>query len=615
MGFIKMLKNIHILCLFLLFSLKLSLAEDPKDNGSPENLIVYGTRLQQPTVDVGSNISVLTAGDIKALGSNYLVDSISSLPGVTVNQNGSFGGTATVRIRGASSEQTLVIIDGVIVNDPTSPGGGFDFSRIDPSNVERIEVLRGPQSTLWGTDAMGGVINIITKRPEKGINKKVFAQAGSFNTFRSGAEFNQATDTYNLRLAATAISSDGISKADEINGNSEKDGYDAKTINAAAGIELWEDARLQTNFLWTDAKSDFDSYTFGAQGSIGDGNEYSKTEELNANLKFLFPLLNGKLENVLLAGFSDIERESFNAGVSSFASEGSRNTFQYQGTLKINEMHRFAFGAEHEKNKANENNSSVNGLFALYEFKAFDSLVINAGLRLDDHNRYSAVTTSRFSLAFNPHDQITLLASWDEGFKSPTIFQTTFFCCGATSPNSNLKPESSESFNIGVIYQTLNARGKIGLTYFDQDTTNLINYSSGSYENIASAASSGVEIDSNFIFTEWFSANLNFTYLNAKDSSGNKLARVPERSGDLSLILKMNDKISGSLRVKYNGEEQDSNGIVASWSRTDLTSNYIYNDSLEIYARIENIFDKQYQQIIGYGTPGISGHLGARFGF
>ena len=160
MGFIDMLKNTHLLCLCVLFCFKLSFADELTDTESLENLIVYGTRLQQPSVNIGSNISVLTADDIKALGSNYLVDSISSLPGVTVNQNGSFGGTATVRIRGASSEQTLVIIDGVIVNDPTSPGGGFDFSRIDPSNVERIEVLRGPQSTLWGTDAMGGVINL-----------------------------------------------------------------------------------------------------------------------------------------------------------------------------------------------------------------------------------------------------------------------------------------------------------------------------------------------------------------------------------------------------------------------------------------------------------------------
>ncbi len=610
-----MLKKISFFCIFSIFCFKSSIAQNPAVNESIENITVYGTRLQQSMENLGSGISVLTADEIQALGSNYLIDSIATLPGVTVNQNGSFGGVATVRIRGASSEQTLVVIDGVVVNDPTSPGGGYDFSRIDPSNIEQIEVLRGPQSTLWGTDAMGGVINIITKNAKKGSNKNLFSQIGSFNTLRGGAEFNKATDKYNYRLAATSISSDGISKADKINGNNEKDGYDAKTMSASGGIKLINGSQVQTSILWTDAKSDFDSFVFGAQGNIGDGDEYSKSEELTANVKFLFPLFEGKIENTLLAGSSEIERESFNAGISSFSSKGSRNTFQYQSTFKINQNNRLAFGAEQEKSKSNDENITINGLFALYELKAFDSLIINAGLRRDDHDRYSAVTTGRLSIAYNPNDQIKLYANWGEGFKSPTIFQTTFFCCGATSPNSDLKPESSESFNINFTYQTLDMRGKFSLTYFDQDTENLINYSTGSYENIASASSTGMEIESNYRFSDWLSSNFNYTYLNAKDETGTALVRVPKHSGNLTISFMMNDRLNGSIRLKYNGKEKDPNGFVDSWSRIDLTSNYTMNDSLEIYARIENIFDTQYQQILGYGTPGISGHLGTRFSF
>ena len=610
-----MLKKISSFCIFAFLCFQSSLAQKPTVNEPLENITVYGTRLQQSMENLGSSVSVLTADEIQALGSNYLIDSIATLPGVTVNQNGSFGGVATVRIRGASSEQTLVVIDGVVVNDPTSPGGGYDFSRIDPSNIEQIEVLRGPQSTLWGTDAMGGVINIITKNTKKGSNKNLFSQIGSFNTLRGGAEFNKATDKYNYRLAATSISSDGISKADKINGNNEKDGYEAKTMSASGGMKFINGSQIQTSILWTDAKSDFDSFVFGAQGNIGDGDEYSKSEELTANVKLLFPLFEGKLENSLLAGSSEIERESFNEGISSFSSKGSRNTFQYQSTFKINQNNRLAFGAEQEKSKSNDENITINGLFALYELKAFDSLIINAGLRRDDHDRYSAVTTGRLSIAYNPNDQITLYANWGEGFKSPTIFQTTFFCCGATSPNSDLKPENSESFNINFTYQTLDMRGKFSITYFDQDTENLINYSAGSYENIASASSTGMEIESNYRFSDWLSSNFNYTYLNAKDGTGAALVRVPKHSGNLTISFMMNDKLNGSIRLRYNGKEQDPNGFVDSWSRIDLTSNYRMNNSLEIYARIENIFDTQYQQILGYGTPGISGHLGARFNF
>ena len=200
-----------------------------------DEIIVYGARMEQPVTEVGSSVTIITAEDIEAQGFDFVVDALATAPSVTINQNGTFGGTATVRIRGASSEQTLVIIDGVVANDPTSPGGGYDFARLDPSNIERIEVLRGPQSTLWGTDAIGGVINIITKRPAEGSASKVFAQAGSYGSLRGGVDFAGASERFDYRLAVTTMSTDGISKADEANGNTEKDPFDSTTVSARFG--------------------------------------------------------------------------------------------------------------------------------------------------------------------------------------------------------------------------------------------------------------------------------------------------------------------------------------------------------------------------------------------
>ena len=168
-----------------------------------DEVVVYGTRLPQPASEIGSSVTVIAADDIEALGADFLLDVVTTAPSVTINQNGAFGGSASVRIRGAGSEQTLVIVDGIVVNDPTSPGGGFNFARLDPANIERIEVLRGPQSTLWGTDAIGGVINIVTKRPKQGVGGSVFAQGGSFGAFRGGAEISNANDRYDIRLSAT----------------------------------------------------------------------------------------------------------------------------------------------------------------------------------------------------------------------------------------------------------------------------------------------------------------------------------------------------------------------------------------------------------------------------
>jgi vitamin B12 transporter len=220
-------------------------------------------------------------------------------------------------------------------------------------------------------------------------------------------------------------------------------------------------------------------------------------------------------------------------------------------------------------------------------------------------------------VAFNPYNQITLRASWGEGFKSPTLFQTTYFCCGATTPNSDLKPETSEAFDVGVTLRTTDARGEIGLTYFDQETTNLINFSFGigGYENIASATSSGLEVDSHYRFTAWLDAAVSYAYINAKDGDGTPLIRVPKHSGDLIFSFNPDGRLNGTVQIKYNGKEQDPNGVVDSWSRVDIASRYVISDNVEIYARIENLFDEQYQQIVGYGTPGISGHLGAHLSF
>ncbi|MEL6416222.1 MAG: TonB-dependent receptor plug domain-containing protein, partial [Pseudomonadota bacterium] len=165
-----------------------ALAQDGQtDETTLDTVLVEGSRLNQTETEVGSSVTIITAEDIDALGFDFAADAIAAAPGVTVNSNGAFGGLASVRIRGAATGQTLVLIDGVPVNDPTSASGGFNFARVDTENIERIEVLKGPQSTLWGTDAIGGVVSITTKRPDEGLGGSAFAEYGSFNTFRGGA--------------------------------------------------------------------------------------------------------------------------------------------------------------------------------------------------------------------------------------------------------------------------------------------------------------------------------------------------------------------------------------------------------------------------------------------
>lgn len=579
-----------------------------------DTVVIVGSRLDQTATEVGTSVSVITAEEIDILGYDFAVDAVASAPGVTINQNGAYGGTATVRIRGAASEQTLVLIDGIVVNDSTSPGGGFDFARLDTANIAQIEVLKGPQSTLWGTDAIGGVVSIITKRPEAGLGGAVFGEYGSYDTFRGGASLNGANDRGDFRIALTNTSSDGISKADEANGNDEKDGYESYTASGRGSLALGPDARLELNLLYTEAEADFDSFSFSSQGFIGDGNEASKTEELSGQLALVFPALNDRLDNQLLISYSDIDRQNFSNGSPSFGAEGDRKAFRYQGTYTFNAHHKTAFGVEREDIAANDQKTSIDGVFALHEFQVDDALTLTGGIRVDDHEDFGSKTTGRVAAAFNPNPQITLRTSWGQGFKAPTIFQGTFFCCGADAPNPDLNPETSEAFDIGLDWRSRDGKLELGATYFNQDIENLINFSAGSYFNVAEVETRGVELYGDYQIADWLNISANYALIDAEDKSiDGQLARIPERSGDMTFALTPAGPLSGALHIRYNGDENDANGEVAAWTRIDVSAGYEISPSVELFARVENLFDEEYQQILGYGTPGTSGSLGFRF--
>ena len=595
-----------------------AIAQSSAEADSRQNtVIVEGSRLNLTATEIGSSVSIITADDIDKLGYDFALDAIASAPGVTINQNGSFGGSATVRIRGASSEQTLVLIDGVPVNDASSPGGGFNFARVDTENIERIEVLKGPQSTLWGTDAIGGVVSITTKEAEPGLGGSVFGEYGSFNTLRAGASIENAVEQGDFRLAITGTSSDGISKADEDDGNSEEDPYESLTLSANGGLSLGSDARLSANLLWTDAESEFDA----SGGPGGDSDRLSATEELSANVSLTGSLLNGQLDNLLLVGYSDISRENFTDGAPSFSAEGDRMLYRYQGTLTINPQNTLAFGAEREDSTANEDDTSIDGLFALYAYKPSDQVTLTGGVRIDDHERFGSETTGRVAAAYNPTDMLTLRASWGQGFKAPTIFQTTFFCCGATEPNADLEPETSEAFDIGLDWRSADGRTEAGVTYFDQETENQIDFSFavGGYQNIERVESSGVEIYGSYQLSDWFNISADYAYIDAEDGDGNPVVRIPEHSGDITLTVDPDGPFAGSILVRYNDEEQDDTDFdgapdtpVDSWTRVDLAANYEFNNGVELFGRVENLLNEDYQQILGYGTPDLSGYFGIR---
>ncbi|MBV1907055.1 MAG: TonB-dependent receptor [Pseudomonadales bacterium] len=580
-----------------------------------EELTVSALRIKNTPRESGTSLTVITAEDIKNRQYTYALDAIAAVSGVTVNQNSSFGGLASIRIRGAAAAQTLVLINGIPVNDPSSPGSGFDFATLDIANIDRIEILKGPQSTLWGSDAIGGVINIIGKEPQLGIQLSAFAEAGSYNTVRSGASVGAANETANYRLGISYQDTTGISAAEKKDGNNEKDGFESLSLDARGGLDLGK-SQLKGELRYVDSENEFDGFVF-QNGDFGfqDTDEHTESKELSGHITYAFRLFSDQLSNDLKLGYAEIERDNFNNGLLGFSAEGQRLIMRYQGDISTSKNTNLVFGLEREETESQDDKTSINSYFGLLKFKTLDALSLTAGLRLDDHKEYGTETTASFNGAYYATNTITIRASWGEGFKSPTLFQTTFFCCGASTPNPDIKPEESESFDLGIDYRTTKGNGGLSLSYFDQHIRNQIDFSFalGSYENIARIKSKGVEVNGFYAFSDAIELSFNYTYIDANDGAGKKIARLPENTAEVELRWTSNERFSTTLVARYNDEELNSAGTVDDWIRLDLSASFAITDDIDIYARIENLLDKQYQQVLGYGAPGFSSYVGLRW--
>ena len=606
------MKNfLNKLFLFIILSTNTSFLNSTFANEVKE-IIVKGARIDTSEDNFGSSIFILDSEEIRLRGIRSAIDAISSSPGVTTKKNGSFGGVGSVRIRGASSSQTLVLIDGIPVNDASSPGGGYNFEYLDTSNIDRIEVLRGSQSTLWGSDAIGGVVNIYTKSAEKNsIN--LLSEIGSFGLRKINSELGIASNSSKFLFLVDDTSLDGISKADKKDGNVEKDGFETNSYSFKGDIDL---NNIQIKGLLSYIKSDVEYDSFGFVTGVQDGDERSITEEFIGNLTIKFNLFDDKLVNTFSVNQSDISRDYFTNDNLTFGADGERKLYRYQGNIGFGGFNKIAFGLEKEESSVNVDKLSIDSYFFLYQFQPIKDLVISAGIRNDDNKGFNSKTTRKISAAYRVFENLSIKTSWGEGFKVPTIFQTTFFCCGAESANTNIRPEESTSYDLGFDF-SLKDKFSFSLVYFKKDINDQINFSFGlgGYKNIDFVESDGFEVSANSEITEEINLYLNYSYIDSIDGRGQRLINIPKDSGELALTFNSSFNLSGSLTMKYNGSEISTYGNLDSWLRADINLFYKLNNFSEVYFRVENLLDKNYQQVFGYGTPDRSGLIGVKVNF
>ena len=592
---------LYILIFFLLINPIILQAQAINDSSKIDEIIVKSTRSNSNIYQLGSSVEIITAEDIKKSSFNFVSEALQTSSGVYVSQTGSFGGTATVRIRGASSDQTLVLIDGVPISDPSSPGGGYDFSSLLTSNIDRIEILKGSQSTLWGSDAIGGVINIVTFEKASIPNINLNTEIGSFNTEKIGTDFNIANEHNSLFLSYDSYKSDGISKADKRDGNDEKDGIGSRSYLLKTNHNILN-SEISSNINYRESDVDYDGYGFAT--GVTDSDENTKGRQLNWSLSLRKAFLDDLLVNSILFGESEIDRKYYTNNIENFSAKGERKFIRYVGYYSLNDNNSFTFGFENEEVATSGVDFDTKSIFLLYETLISKNFGFSLGLRGDDRNNLASQETPKITAFYNLNDEWRLRANWGEGFKLPTIFQSTFFCCGAEKPNENLLPETSEGYEIGIDYKSNENFNKIGVTFFDQDISNMIDFSFsiGGYENVKKVYSKGIEVNFVSKLRDNITISGSFSKLDSKNEFGSRLSRLPEEKGSLNIDFSLGLKNNFYISLFYNGDEVDPRGEVSDWFRSDLNFSRNISDKAKIYFKVKNIFDEEYQDIYGYGT-------------
>ncbi|MGX1745087.1 MULTISPECIES: TonB-dependent receptor plug domain-containing protein [unclassified Brevundimonas] len=608
-----------------------------------EDVVVTANRSAQPIERVGASVTVLTQAAIEARQTPAVVELLAQTPGVSFTRNGGVGASTGVNIRGAESQHTVVLIDGVKLNDPSSTQGGFNFGNLLIGDTARIEVLRGAQSTLWGSQAIGGVVNIVTAEPTEVLQGSLDAEAGARGTtyFRGGV--GGANERLSWRLAASRYDTDGFSAFAE---GTEDDGYTNTGLSGRLNVKVTDAVSLDLRSVWSSGRNDFDAFN-------GDSREYGKTQELVAYAGLNFDLLDGRFRNRIGYAHTDTDRRNFNPDNTvqtlTFDAEGQNRRWEYQGAFAFTEALNATFGLEHEKSEMKTRSpgdwdpnpafgrgeAELNSAYGQLQWTVLDGLTLTGGLRYDDHAQYGDNLLGQVAAAWALNEGDTVVrASWGQGFRAPGLYELY-----SEYGNLTLQPEEFDSWEIGV-EQRLFDRAVVSATYFNRQADNEIRYNGcstpstdplctvngagrwGYYRNVQKTEAQGVELVGRVDVTERLNVSANYTWTDAKSASGTtdgkRLTRRPEHMANFAADYAFAFGLKTGVAVRYVGEtfNNDTNTVkVGAYTLVDLRASYPVNDILEVYGRIENAFDEDYQTVLNYGAPGRGVFGGVRVRF
>lgn len=582
--------------------------EAPTDVGE---VAVEAARLPTTPADA-PGVRVIDEDEIEALQAAFPADVLTTVPGISLYSEGAFGGITSLRMRGASTDKTLVLLDGVPMNDPASPSGAFDFANLDLADIDRIEILSGPQGSLWGSSALGGVIAFRTREAD-GLTAGL--EGGSFGTVRGHASVGTHGDDHALSLSVAGFQTDGISQADEADGATEDDGFRTWTAGVAGRVRIAPSVELDGRVRYTDSEVDLDGFPppFFLLADTNDRSE-SRTWSGYGRARIEGPL---DLDHVLSVSLYDIEREAFGSFPGLFTAE--RQVWRYVAEHdRAEDRWGLVGGVEHERVRGDASFADATlettSVFGVGRFNVSERVTATLGVRHDAPEDFDGETTLRAALSANLGGGFRATASWGQGFKTPTISQ--ILCDFCFTPAVPLSPETAEGWDLTLGWQSDDRRFEASVTVYRLDVDGQISYVGGHYENIASTSADGVEADLEVELGAGLRLKAGYAWTDAVDNStGLTLLRAPEHTGSATLFWERG-RLDAALTVRAESEQLDvvgfGTGEREGFATADLAVGFDLSEQVRLTARIENLTDAHYQEAAGYGQPGRAAYVGIR---
>ncbi len=584
-----------------------------------ETVVVTATRVPTPQAQVASSMTVITAADIAAKQDRTLPDVLKDVPGLNLVQSGGPGAQTSIFMRGTNSNHTKVLVDGIDVSNPSS-NDTFDFGQFLTQDIARIEVLRGPQSGLYGSDAIGGVINIITKSGQGPLQLTASVEGGSFDTFNQSAGISGSADGFHYtatvaheHAGATPVTPLDLLAPGEVRND---DYYDNLTVSTKLGYDVTDNFDLGLAGRYTNTTLRFTGDDFSTFPAFPEAQQSaSDTIQYYTRGTGHLVLFGGALDSTLGVAYSSDRTNGIDFGFSSI-NAGDRVKIDWQNNVRFGDGELLVFGAEHARDEISLPISASQTINSGYvELQSGIGNFYNAmSVRYDDNDHFGGKTTFHIAPAYLiPETGTKFKATFGTGFKAPTLtelfqsFPPFFFA------NPNLKPETSTGYDVGVEQSLLGDMLQGGVTWYHNDIRNLItsDLSGTTYANIGKARTQGVEAFVAYQPLDTLTFRADYTFTEAYDATTHlELLRRPKHKVSLDARWQPMTDLSVDATLLYVGSFIDGNRDFSiprlhapGYTTVNLAASYDLTDQFTLFGRVDNLFDENHQNPTGFLAP------------